>query len=154
MGSPSSNIPNTKVNRTQSASSFALEQKTNKNVNNSSVQANKMSNASSMKFNMVSQQQTTNQQISRGQFLRYLGGACEISLMLGIDFTGSNGYVNDPKSLHYIYGGKPSPYQQALRNICQIVAPYDSDQKFPVCILYPFPFLMHVCMLTAVGLRC
>ena len=70
---------------------------------------------------------------SKGKFLSYLQGGCELSLMVAIDFTGSNGYVSDPKSLHYIYKPyQPSPYQSALRQICGIVAPYDSDQKFPV----------------------
>jgi len=72
-------------------------------------------------------------QRSRGKFLDYLQGGCELSLMVAIDFTGSNGHVSDPQSLHYIYKQfTPSPYQAALREICPIVATYDSDQKFPV----------------------
>ena len=69
-----------------------------------------------------------------GKFLKYLQGGMELSLMVAIDFTGSNGSIsNDPKSLHNVSNRYiPSPYQGALRQICPIVAEYDSDQKFPV----------------------
>mmetsp|Transcript_43654 Transcript_43654/g.69974 ORF Transcript_43654/g.69974 Transcript_43654/m.69974 type:complete len:913 (-) Transcript_43654:273-3011(-) len=86
-----------------------------------------------MQKDTIRRLQEQKSQRSRGKFLSYLQGSCEISLMVAVDFTGSNGYVTDPSSLHYIYKpNQPSPYQAALRSICGIVAPYDSDQKFPV----------------------
>lgn len=50
--------------------------------------------------------------------------------MIGIDFTGSNGYYTDPNSLHYLGGEIPNPYQQAIEAVVPIVAPYDYDQSF------------------------
>ena len=71
---------------------------------------------------------------STPKFLQYLQGGVELSLMVAIDFTGSNGAIhNDPQSLHNVSNPNvPSPYQAALNQICPIVAEYDSDKKFPV----------------------
>eukprot|EP01083_Nonionella_stella_P291688 992340_1 len=68
----------------------------------------------------------------RNSFLDYMQGAVDMSLMVAIDFTGSNGHPADHQSLHHIYGNKPSQYQHAIRQIGNIVSVYDSDQKFPV----------------------
>jgi len=68
----------------------------------------------------------------RASFLDYMQGAVDMSLMVAIDFTGSNGHPSDYQSLHHIFGGSPSQYQSAIRQIGNIVAVYDSDQKFPV----------------------
>jgi len=68
----------------------------------------------------------------RNSFLDYMQGSVDIQLMAAIDFTGSNGHPADHQSLHYIYGHNPSRYQNAIRQIGNIVAVYDSDQKFPV----------------------
>lgn len=76
----------------------------------------------------------------RASFLDYMQGAVDMSLMVAIDFTGSNGHPSDYQSLHHIYGGNPSQYQSAIRQIGNIVAVYDSDQKFPVWGWYPFIF--------------
>eukprot|EP01084_Bolivina_argentea_P026185 48638_1 len=65
-------------------------------------------------------------------FLDYMQGGAEISLMAAIDFTGSNGHPRDAQSLHHIYGGQPSKYQNAIRQIGNIVSVYDFDKKFPV----------------------
>jgi hypothetical protein len=61
----------------------------------------------------------------------YIMGGCEISLIVAIDFTGSNGDPTNPSSLHYI-NHPPNPYQQALTSIGHIVEPYDADKMFPV----------------------
>merc|ERR1719242_1904102 len=65
-------------------------------------------------------------------FLDYMQGGAEVSLLVAVDFTGSNGHPKDAMSLHHIYGGKPSQYQQAIRQIGNIVSAYDFDKKFPV----------------------
>jgi len=62
----------------------------------------------------------------------YIMGGCEISLILAIDFTGSNGDPTSPQSLHYTRDGYMNPYQQALSSIGKIVEPYDADKMFPV----------------------
>ena len=46
--------------------------------------------------------------------------------------TGSNGDPNDPKSLHYIRGHKPTQYEQAIHAVGQILDTYDSDKQYPV----------------------
>jgi hypothetical protein len=41
------------------------------------------------------------QSLRRHTFLDYVFGGCEISLVVAVDFTLSNGDPNDPKSLHF-----------------------------------------------------
>eukprot|EP00485_Elphidium_margaritaceum_P002338 CAMPEP_0202687436 /NCGR_PEP_ID=MMETSP1385-20130828/3115_1 /ASSEMBLY_ACC=CAM_ASM_000861 /TAXON_ID=933848 /ORGANISM="Elphidium margaritaceum" /LENGTH=637 /DNA_ID=CAMNT_0049342223 /DNA_START=49 /DNA_END=1959 /DNA_ORIENTATION=- len=75
-------------------------------------------------------------------FVDYLQGGAEISLLCAIDFTGSNGDPRQapqnidgqiiPASLHYLTPQQPSQYQQAIRQIGNIVSVYDFDKKFPV----------------------
>ena len=64
-------------------------------------------------------------------FIDYVQGMLEINMMVGIDFTGSNGNPKDPSSLHYIDGNSPNQYIQAMEAIIPIVAFYDHDQKYP-----------------------
>jgi hypothetical protein len=64
-------------------------------------------------------------------FLDYIKGGCSINLMVAVDFTGSNGDPNSPGTLHYRFGGA-NQYQQAIRTIGNILAPYDSDNMIPV----------------------
>lgn len=65
-------------------------------------------------------------------FLSYLHGACEISLMVAIDFTQSNGQVADPTSLHSLRlaEGHANDYQQAISSIGDILESYDSNKMF------------------------
>eukprot|EP00475_Leptophrys_vorax_P025032 TRINITY_DN3488_c0_g1_i1.p1 TRINITY_DN3488_c0_g1~~TRINITY_DN3488_c0_g1_i1.p1 ORF type:complete len:537 (+),score=105.88 TRINITY_DN3488_c0_g1_i1:33-1643(+) len=66
-------------------------------------------------------------------FLEYVRHGCEISLMVAIDFTGSNGNPSFPGSLHYIDPkGKLNDYQAAIETVGNILAEYDSDNEFPV----------------------
>ena len=51
---------------------------------------------------------------------------------LRVQFTGSNGHPKDTGSLHHIYGGQPSAYQLAIRQIGNVVSAYDFDKRFPV----------------------
>jgi hypothetical protein len=61
-------------------------------------------------------------------------GGCEISLAVGIDFTGSNGDPREPTSLHYLdpSGRNWNVYQHALHSVASVLEPYDSDKKYPV----------------------
>ncbi|ETO00686.1 hypothetical protein RFI_36754, partial [Reticulomyxa filosa] len=63
--------------------------------------------------------------------LDYMTGGLDMSLMVAIDFTGSNGHPANPQSLHYLNSSQGSQYQQAIRTIGNILSCYDSDQKFP-----------------------
>eukprot|EP00761_Pharyngomonas_kirbyi_P013694 gb/GECH01013723.1/.p1 GENE.gb/GECH01013723.1/~~gb/GECH01013723.1/.p1 ORF type:complete len:527 (+),score=120.13 gb/GECH01013723.1/:1-1581(+) len=65
-------------------------------------------------------------------FYDYIAGGCEINLIVGVDFTASNGPVNNPNSLHFTGGQYANPYQSAIRSVGDILGYYDSDQLFPV----------------------
>ncbi|KAF0979633.1 hypothetical protein FDP41_001301 [Naegleria fowleri] len=62
-------------------------------------------------------------------FLDYLYGGLEVSLLVSIDFTGSNGNPSDPSSLHHI--GKMNEYEMAIRSVGDVLSNYDSDKLFP-----------------------
>ena len=64
-------------------------------------------------------------------FISYLRSGMNINLMIGIDFTGSNGHYKDKPSYHYLEGGMNN-YEKAIRSCGDIVAPYDNYQLFPV----------------------
>jgi hypothetical protein len=66
------------------------------------------------------------------KFLDYLEQGLQISLLVGIDYTGSNGDPKHPNSLHYFFGPEPNQYQQAIQSCGGIVAYYDYDGLFPV----------------------
>ncbi|GMF11320.1 unnamed protein product [Phytophthora lilii] len=71
----------------------------------------------------------------RHTFAEYLRGGCEVSLIVGIDYTASNGSPSDPSSLHYTgasYQGQMNDYQAAITATGAILEPYDSDKHFPV----------------------
>ena len=70
--------------------------------------------------------------VKRPSFLDYMQGPVDMGLMVAIDFTGSNGDPRDPNSLHYFTDTKPSFYQQAIRQIGNILSVYDTDQMYPV----------------------
>eukprot|EP00177_Eucheuma_denticulatum_P007258 GFKZ01013209.1.p1 GENE.GFKZ01013209.1~~GFKZ01013209.1.p1 ORF type:complete len:584 (-),score=70.92 GFKZ01013209.1:701-2452(-) len=64
-------------------------------------------------------------------FLDYVIGGCEISLVVAIDFTASNGDPAQPGSLHFWDEMQPNEYESAIRAVGDILAFYDSDQSFP-----------------------
>jgi hypothetical protein len=66
---------------------------------------------------------------------KYIEGGCEISLVIGIDFTVSNKDPSDPASLHYIDPidkTAHNQYQQAILSVGKILEEYDTDKKYPV----------------------
>ncbi|CAG9334665.1 unnamed protein product [Blepharisma stoltei] len=64
-------------------------------------------------------------------FLDYVFGGCEISLIIGIDFTKSNGVPTSPNSLHYFSTENPNEYVQAIKAVGDILQYYDSDKRIP-----------------------
>eukprot|EP00826_Nyctotherus_ovalis_P063438 TRINITY_DN9305_c0_g1_i3.p1 TRINITY_DN9305_c0_g1~~TRINITY_DN9305_c0_g1_i3.p1 ORF type:complete len:524 (+),score=144.09 TRINITY_DN9305_c0_g1_i3:541-2112(+) len=64
-------------------------------------------------------------------FLDYILGGLEISLILAIDFTGSNGDPSDASSYHHFDPAK-NQYLQAISSVGQILENYDSDKLFTV----------------------
>lgn len=70
----------------------------------------------------------------RFSFYDYIHGGIQLNLIVGIDFTSSNGYPNSPNSLHYLdkSGDSFNQYQQCIKSVGEILCPYDTDQLFPV----------------------
>ena len=68
--------------------------------------------------------------IKTATLLEYVSGGCEISLMMAIDFTVSNGDPGTPKSLHYRKAGTRNAYQSAISRVGTIIQEYDSDKCF------------------------
>lgn len=67
----------------------------------------------------------------RASLAQYIEGGLEISLMVAIDYTLSNGLPSDKNSLHYLSEGYNS-YQTVICAVGSIVEAYDSDCMFPV----------------------
>lgn len=74
-------------------------------------------------------------------FIDYLRSGWGISLMVAIDFTGSNGAVHLPTSLHYL--NEFNQYESAIGSVGSILEPYDSDKKFPVYGFGGVPYFMN-----------
>ncbi|CAH9106845.1 unnamed protein product [Cuscuta europaea] len=65
-------------------------------------------------------------------FLDYLASGYELSFMVAVDFTASNGNPRLPDSLHYNDpSGRPNAYQRAITEVGGILQFYDSDKHFP-----------------------
>ena len=67
-------------------------------------------------------------------FTEFISGGMEMSLIVAIDFTASNGDPATPQSLHHIdpAGIQLNQYQTALRAVGGIIEEYDTDKMFPV----------------------
>ena len=65
-------------------------------------------------------------------FFDYIKNGVQLGLSIGIDFTSSNGQINNPNSLHALIPGRYNDYEQAIRTCGLILAFYDYDQLFPV----------------------
>ncbi|XP_019852495.1 PREDICTED: copine-9-like isoform X2 [Amphimedon queenslandica] len=65
-------------------------------------------------------------------FMDYIKGGCQVSLMVAIDFTASNGKPTNPTSLHYNDPQRDNEYVTAIKSVASVLVPYDTDQMFPV----------------------
>jgi len=71
--------------------------------------------------------------ITKGySFLQYLRAGLEIQLVVAIDFTGSNGDPSSRNSLHAMNKRGGNDYQRAIRQVMEVLEPYDSDGMIPV----------------------
>ena len=61
----------------------------------------------------------------------FLRGGLEISLVVAVDFTGSNGDPSRPGTLHYGGGTIPNAYTTAITGVGQILLEYDSNKMVP-----------------------
>lgn len=66
------------------------------------------------------------------EFIDYLNKGLQINMIVGVDFTASNGQPSDPSSLHYLNINRMNDYELSIRSCASIVAYYDHDQSFPV----------------------
>jgi len=68
-------------------------------------------------------------------FLEYIQSGLELSLIFGIDFTGSNNggipEATAPDSLHYVGSPKLNNYEEAISEVGRIVEHYSGDYFFP-----------------------
>ena len=71
-------------------------------------------------------------------FLDYLVGGQQLSLIVAIDFTASNGKIDDPDSLHFLNPNQYNDYQKAIISVGNILNYYDSDKKYPVFVIVKF----------------
>ncbi|EGR30079.1 hypothetical protein IMG5_142720 [Ichthyophthirius multifiliis] len=69
----------------------------------------------------------------RPTFLDYIRGNTQINVVLAVDFTASNGAIQQPNSLHYINPNNQqlNQYQQAILSVGEILLDYDFDKKVP-----------------------
>lgn len=65
-------------------------------------------------------------------FLDYIAGGTQLSFVVAIDFTASNGDPRNYQSLHYMDPARPNHYATALLSVGQVVEQYDTDKMFPV----------------------
>lgn len=65
-------------------------------------------------------------------FSQFIAGGCELNFMIAIDYTGSNGDMRDPSSLHFLNGTAMNSYQQAISRVGRVLEPYDNDKMYPV----------------------
>lgn len=65
-------------------------------------------------------------------FTEYISGGMEVSLMVAIDYTASNGDPKEPHSLHHINPHALNSYQSAIMRVGEVIEPYDSDKLFQV----------------------
>ena len=65
-------------------------------------------------------------------FVEYLQGGMHLSLMIGIDFTASNGDPSFATSLHYRNPYSLNEYTKVLLSVAEVLSTYDTDQSFPL----------------------
>ncbi|KAL4428007.1 hypothetical protein ABPG75_002096 [Micractinium tetrahymenae] len=68
--------------------------------------------------------------VPRPSFLEYIQGGVELSFIVAVDFTGSNGDPRNPQSLHY-YSQQPTMYEEAISAVGRVLEHYDTDKNFP-----------------------
>lgn len=69
----------------------------------------------------------------RPSFLDYISSGFELSFLVAIDFTASNGVPSQRDSLHYIDPtGRLNAYQSAICAVGEVLEYYDTDKRFSV----------------------
>ncbi|CAI4224522.1 unnamed protein product [Auanema sp. JU1783] len=63
-------------------------------------------------------------------FLNYINGGTQLDFAVAIDFTASNGNVEEPSSLHFIGINVPNQYETAIRAVLEICQFYNNSRIF------------------------
>ena len=64
-------------------------------------------------------------------FLDYIQSGTQLHFTVAVDFTASNGYPTDPRSLHYRDPrGADNQYMTAIRAVGSIIQDYDSGEIY------------------------
>jgi hypothetical protein len=64
-------------------------------------------------------------------FIDFIEAGCEMNLVLGVDFTGSNGDPREYDSLHNM-DYKENQYSKAITEVGNIVLNFDTDKQVPL----------------------
>jgi Copine/C2 domain len=64
--------------------------------------------------------------------LDFIKGGCQISLIIAVDFTASNGTPTNPQSLHFMNPNGMNQYEQALYAVSDILLNYSTDKQVPL----------------------
>lgn len=60
----------------------------------------------------------------------YISSGLQINVGMAVDFTTSNGNLNDPNGLHFLDpSGKNNQYQEAITQVGKALIPYDTDKQ-------------------------
>mmetsp|Transcript_22197 Transcript_22197/g.29698 ORF Transcript_22197/g.29698 Transcript_22197/m.29698 type:complete len:143 (+) Transcript_22197:850-1278(+) len=81
--------------------------------------------------------------VENPNFVDYLRSGWQISLSVAIDFTASNGQVTDAMSLHSL--NEKNEYSNAIRQVGDILEPYDQYKSFPCFGFGGVPRFMNEC---------
>mmetsp|Transcript_24904 Transcript_24904/g.24575 ORF Transcript_24904/g.24575 Transcript_24904/m.24575 type:complete len:336 (-) Transcript_24904:29-1036(-) len=65
-------------------------------------------------------------------FIDYLRGGTQFTMMVAIDFTGSNGDYTERNSLHYLSNSAQNEYERAMWAVGSILDNYDMSKMYPV----------------------
>lgn len=70
---------------------------------------------------------------TRTKFLEYVhSGVLKLNLIIGIDFTLSNGDPLDPCSLHHFSEEKVSDYQKVIADVASLLFEYNAEKAIPM----------------------
>lgn len=70
--------------------------------------------------------------VEESSFFDFLQAGLEVQVMVGVDFTASNGKPEFANSLHHINPYTPNEYQAALLSVGRVLEPYDHDKQIPL----------------------
>lgn len=70
--------------------------------------------------------------VEEAGFYDYIKGGLQINVIVGIDFTASNGNPGYANSLHYMSPYQPNEYQKTLNAVMNVLEPYDTDKLIPL----------------------